>query len=180
MPIQAIRGKVPRLGERVFLAPGAWVIGDVSLGDDVSFWFQTAARGDVQSITIGARCNIQDGSILHVTHDTHPLVLGDDVVIGHSSVVHGCTVMDRALVGIGATVLDGAIIEEGAQIAAGALVTPGKVIPAGWLALGVPARPVRELTPEEREANAAISQRYVALQAEYRAQMGAGTAVGAC
>jgi carbonic anhydrase/acetyltransferase-like protein (isoleucine patch superfamily) len=126
------------LGERVFLAPSAEVAGDVEVGDDASFWFHTAARGDVNRIRIGARTNVQDGAVLHVTHETHPLAIGDGVVIGHAAVLHGCTVEDGALIGIGARVLDGAVVETGAQVGAGAVVPPGTRIPAHHLALGIP------------------------------------------
>jgi carbonic anhydrase/acetyltransferase-like protein (isoleucine patch superfamily) len=156
------------LGERVFLAPSAAVSGDVEAGDDVSFWFHTAARGDVNRIRIGARTNVQDGTVLHVTHETHPLTIGAGVVIGHAAVLHGCTVEDGALVGIGARVLDGAVIESGAQVGAGAVVAPGTHIPAHQLALGIPARIVRPLSDRERETIPAIVERYVRLKESYR------------
>ena len=168
MPIHPFRGVSPRLGERVFLAPTAWVTGDVELGDDVSFWFHTAARGDVNFIRVGARSNVQDGAVLHVTHETHPLVIGEGVVIGHGAILHGCTVEDGALIGIGARVLDGAVVEEGAQIGAGAIVTPGTRIEAHHLALGIPARVVRPLSGEERTEIPAIADRYARLKEEYR------------
>jgi carbonic anhydrase/acetyltransferase-like protein (isoleucine patch superfamily) len=164
----------PRLGERVFLAPGAYVCGDVALGDDVSFWFHSAARGDVNFIRIGARTNVQDGAVLHVTHERHPLVVGSGVVVGHGAVLHGCTIEDGALIGIGARVLDGAVVERGAQIAAGAVVAPGHYIPAGHLAMGVPARPVRPLSDEEARRIADGCERYVVLKEEYRAVLGSG------
>jgi carbonic anhydrase/acetyltransferase-like protein (isoleucine patch superfamily) len=157
----------PRLGERVFIAPGATLVGDVEAGDDCSFWFQTVARADVHRIRIGARTNIQDGSVLHVTHDTHPLLIGDGVVVGHAAVVHGCTIEDGALVGIGARVLDGAVVERGAQVGAGAVVTPGLRIPAHHLALGIPARVARPLGERERELIDEIAARYVRLKDEY-------------
>lgn len=159
------------VGARVFLAPSAELVGDVEVGDDVSFWFHTAARGDVNFIRIGAGTNVQDGSILHVAHATHPLVVGAGVVIGHSAVVHACTVEDGALIGIGATVLDGAVVEAGAQVAAGAVVPPGKRVPAGHLAMGVPARVVRPLTDEERARIADTRDRYVRLKDEYLAAL---------
>ena len=167
MPAQNLEGAAPRLGRRVFLAPTAWVVGEVELGDDVSFWFHTAARGDVNYIRVGDRTNVQDGAVLHVTHETHPLVLGSDVVVGHAAVLHGCTIEDGSLIGIGARVLDGAMIERGAQVGAGAVVAPGMRVPADHLALGVPARVVRPLTAEERKTIAAISARYVSLKDRY-------------
>ena len=168
VPVYSFKNESPRLGERVYLAPSAEVSGDVELGDDVSFWFHTAARGDVHWIRIGARTNIQDGTVLHVTHETHPLEIGEDVVVGHAAVLHGCTIHDGALVGIGARVLDGAVVESGAQVGAGAVVTPGTRIPAGHLALGIPARVARPLSDEERAAIGEIAGRYVALKEIYR------------
>ncbi len=168
MPAQPFGTTAPRVGERVFLAPSAVVIGDVELGDDVSFWFHTVARGDVNRIRIGERTNIQDGSVLHVTHETHPLAIGRGVVVGHQVVLHGCTIEDGALIGIGARVLDGAVVERGAQVGAGAVVTPGHRIPAGYLALGIPARAVRPLDEKERRTIREIADRYVDLKERYR------------
>jgi len=176
MPVHPYQGRWPSLGARVFLAPGAHVAGDVTLGDDVSFWFHTVARGDVNFIRVGARTNIQDGTVLHVAHGRFPLVIGEGVVVGHQAVVHGCTVEDGALIGIGARVLDGAVIERGAQIGAGAVVAPGHRIPAGHLALGVPARVVRPLTEEESRRIAETVVRYAALKEQYRESLGPGTA----
>jgi carbonic anhydrase/acetyltransferase-like protein (isoleucine patch superfamily) len=175
MPLYPYLGRVPTLGQRVFLAPSAELAGDIELGDDVSFWFHTAARGDVNTIRIGAGSNIQDGTILHVTHETHPLVLGKGVVVGHSAMLHGCTIEDDVLIGIGARVLDGAVVERGAQVGAGALVPPGKVVPAGHLVMGMPARVVRALSAEEQQGILAIRDRYIALKERYRAVLGSGT-----
>lgn len=172
MPAYPVGELVPRLGRRVFLAPTAVVTGDVELADDVSFWFHTAARGDVHWIRIGARTNVQDGSILHVTHRTHPLQIGADVVVGHGAILHGCTIEDGALIGIGARVLDGAVVESGAQIGAGAVVTPGTRVPAGHLALGLPAKVVRPLGEDEARTIREIAERYVALKERYRATLG--------
>jgi carbonic anhydrase/acetyltransferase-like protein (isoleucine patch superfamily) len=172
MPVFPYHEKVPKLGERVFVAPGAQVVGDVSLGDDASVWFNTVVRGDVNYVRIGARSNLQDGCVVHVTHETHPTLIGEGVVVGHAVVLHGCTVEDGALVGIGARVLDGAVVEAGAQVAAGAVVTPGHRVPAGHLAVGIPARVRRELSDEERVHIAAIRDRYVALKEQYRQTLG--------
>ena len=171
MPVYPYRGVEPTLGAGTFLAPDAVVTGDVVTGEDVSFWFHTVARGDVNSIRIGARTNIQDGVVLHVTHQMNSLEIGAGVVVGHAAVLHGCTVGDGALIGIGAKVLDGALVEEGAQVGAGAVVTPGAVVPAGYLALGVPARVVRPLSDTERSNTREIADRYVALKDEYRETM---------
>jgi carbonic anhydrase/acetyltransferase-like protein (isoleucine patch superfamily) len=172
LPLHPYNGVLPRLGARVFLAPSAHLAGDVEVGDDASFWFHTVARGDVNWIRIGARTNVQDGAVLHVTHERHPLTLGAGVVVGHQAVLHGCTVEDGALVGIGARVLDGAVVEAGAQVGAGAVVAPGQRVPSGQLVLGVPARPARPLSEEERQAIAEIAERYVALKDRYLAVVG--------
>lgn len=174
MPVHPFRDQQPRLGKNVFLAPSAVLTGDIWVGDDVSFWFHTVARGDVHFIRIGARTNIQDGTVLHVSAGDHPLEIGENVVIGHSAMVHGCVVEDGALIGIGARVLDGAVIERGAQIGAGAVVTPGTRVPAGHLALGIPARVTRPLSAEEQQNILNISDRYVALKDEYLGELGSG------
>jgi carbonic anhydrase/acetyltransferase-like protein (isoleucine patch superfamily) len=168
VPVYPFEGRLPRLGERVWVAPGAVVAGDVEAGDDVSFWFHTLARGDVQSIRIGARTNIQDGAILHVTGPRFPLVIGADVVVGHQAVVHGCTVEDGVLIGIGARVLDGAVVERGAMVGAGAVVAPGHRVPAGMLVLGIPAQVARPVTPAEAAAIYDNAARYVDLKNRYR------------
>ena len=174
MPIYPYKSTLPLLGERVFLAPSADVIGEIELGDDVSFWFNTAARGDVNWIRIGRGSNVQDGSVLHVSHETHPLVIGEGVTIGHAAIVHGCTLRDRCLVGMGARVLDGAEIGEDAQVAAGAVVPPGMIVPPRTLVLGLPAKPVRELSDEAVAGNREIAARYQRLKDEYGARIGFG------
>ncbi len=174
MPLYPYLDRLPRLGARVFLAPSAELAGAIEVGDDSSFWFHTAARGDVNWIRVGARTNVQDGTVLHVTHERFPLAIGDDVVIGHSCMLHGCTLEDGCLVGIGARVLDGAVIETGAQVGAGALVPPGMRVPSGSLALGVPARLVRELSAGEREEIREIARRYVGVKDRYLAALGRG------
>lgn len=178
MPVHPFQGRWPTLGARVFLAPGAHVVGDIELGDDVSFWFHTVARADVNFIRIGARTNIQDGTVLHVSHERRPLVIGAGVVVGHQAVLHGCTVEDGALIGIGARVLDGAVVERGAQVGAGAVVAPGHRVPAGHLALGIPARVARPLTEEESRRIAETCDRYAALKEHYRQTLGSGTERG--
>lgn len=174
MPIYPYKDKLPRLGPGVFLAPSADLAGEIEVGEDSSFWFHTAARGDVNWIRIGERTSVQDGTILHVTHERFPLEIGSDVVIGHSCMVHGCTLEDACLVGIGARVLDGAVVESGAQIGAGAVVPPGMRVPSGQLALGVPAKIVRPLSEAEREGIREIARRYVRVKNEYLAAIGRG------
>lgn len=168
MPTYPHDGVHPVLAEGVFVAPSAEIAGDVTVGEDASFWFHTATRGDVNFIRVGARTNVQDGAVLHVTHETHPLVVGQGVVVGHAAVLHGCTIEDGALVGIGARVLDGAVVESGAQVGAGAVVAPGARIAAGQLALGVPARVARPLSDDERHEIGEIVRRYVELKERYR------------
>ncbi len=147
--IRAWGGKTPRLAEDVWVADDAVVVGDVEIGPGSSVWFGTVVRGDVNHVRIGARTNLQDLTVVHVTSHTHPTVVGDDVTVGHRVTLHGCTVKDRCLVGIGAIVMDGAVVGEDAMVGAGSLVPPGMVVPPGMLALGAPARVKRALTPEE-------------------------------
>ncbi len=132
------------------MAPGAVVVGDVEIGPDASIWYGTVVRGDVHHVRIGARYNVQDNCVLHVTKGRFACEVGEEVTVGHRAVVHGCTVGDGALVGIGAVVLDGAHVGDGALVGAGAVVAPGVRIEAGGLAVGVPARVVRQVTEEER------------------------------
>ena len=173
VPRYRFRGVAPRLGARVWLAPGAHVAGDVELGDDVSFWFNTVARGDVNWIT--DRRPHQRAGRRGAPRDARAPPAGDrgrGSSIGHAAVLHGCTVEDGALVGIGARVLDGAVVEAGAQVGAGAVVAPGARIPAGHLALGVPARVARPLSDDERRAIGEIAERYVGLKEIYRTELG--------
>lgn len=148
------------MGKDVFLAPGALVLGDVEIGDGTNLWFYTVVRGDVHRITLGKDTNIQDMCMLHVTGGRFPLNVGNNVVVGHRVVLHGCTVHDSVLIGIGALVLDGAVVEEGAMVAAGAVVAPGTTVPANKLVMGIPARVVRDLTDEDRQSQQANAERY--------------------
>src|SRR5687767_13817637 len=148
-------GKAPRIDPQAFVAPGAQLIGDVEIGAEASIWYNCVLRGDVNRIRIGARTNIQDGSVVHVDspkpghEEGHPTLIGADVLIGHLAMVHGCILHDRAFVGLGAIVMDGCEIESDAMLAAGAMLTPGKRIPSGQLWAGRPAKYNRDLTPEE-------------------------------
>lgn len=141
----------PKLGRDVFVAPGAVVIGDVEIGDRASIWFGCIVRGDDHYIRIGADTNVQDGTIIHISKDTHPTNIGARVTIGHGAILHGCTIEDDTMIGIGATVLDGAVVERGAVVAAGAVVSPGKRVRTGEMWAGVPARLLRPVKPEETD-----------------------------
>ncbi len=140
----------PKLHETVFTVESAAIIGDVEIGEHSSIWFNAVVRGDVHYIRIGARTNVQDNSALHVTHDTHPLVLGDDITVGHNVTLHGCTIEDRCLIGMGAIVLDGAVVGADSMVGAGALVTEGMVVPPGSLVVGLPGRVKRTLSEDEK------------------------------
>lgn len=147
--LHAFKGVLPKLGHGVFLVDSSEVIGDVIIGAQSSLWFNVVVRGDVNFIRIGARTNVQDGSVIHVTHKQHPTVIGDDVTIGHNVTLHGCRIGNRCLIGMGAVIMDGVEIADDVLIAAGSLVTPGSSIPAGTLYAGAPARFKRTLTAAE-------------------------------
>jgi carbonic anhydrase/acetyltransferase-like protein (isoleucine patch superfamily) len=166
--------KRPQLGAGAYIDPAATVVGDVVLGDDSSVWPQTVIRGDVNFIRIGARTNVQDGTVIHVSHDGphaklggFATVIGDDVTIGHKAIIHACRLEDAVLIGMGAIVLDGAIVRKHAFVGAGALVAPGKEVPEGELWLGNPARKVRVLSDAEIEALYYSAQHYVRLKNDY-------------
>ncbi len=173
MNIRPYRGRLPRLGEKVYVDPAAVLIGDVELGDDASLWPCVVARGDVNFIRIGARTNIQDGAVLHVTHDGPytpggaPLIIGDDVTVGHGAILHACTIDNACLIGMHATVLDQVHVHKHAMIGAGAVVSPGKVVGEGELWLGNPARCVRTLTDKQIEQLYYSAKHYVRLKDEY-------------
>jgi carbonic anhydrase/acetyltransferase-like protein (isoleucine patch superfamily) len=161
MGIRSFQGITPRLHPSVFVADGAHVIGDVEIGEDSSVWYNTVLRGDVNSIRIGRRSNIQDLTMVHVHKGRHPCVVGDDVTVGHHVVFHGCRVGNRVLVGIGAIILDGVVIEDDSFIAAGTLLTPGTLVPAGSMVMGAPGKIKRVLKPDEREGLLASAAGYV-------------------
>ncbi|MGA7160661.1 MAG: gamma carbonic anhydrase family protein [Bacteroidota bacterium] len=168
MSIIPYRGIVPRIHPSVFIAEGAHVIGDVEVGKESSVWFNAVVRGDVNFIRIGERTNIQDASVLHVTHGRYPLIIGSSVTVGHNAVVHAATVNDFSLIGMGAIILDNARIGPYSFVAAGAVVVGNSVIPEGMLAAGVPAKVVRPLTEEERQSLIQSAQNYVDYVAQYR------------
>ena len=165
--LKPYKGKLPIVSSTAFIENSAQIIGDVTIGDESSVWFNAIVRGDVNYIRIGKRTNIQDGTVIHVTHDSHPTILEDDITVGHSVSIHGCVIRSRALIGIGAIILDGAEVESDCIIAAGSLVAEGKKIPSGWLAMGAPAKPVRELTPQERKKLLEYAQNYIKYKNEY-------------
>jgi carbonic anhydrase/acetyltransferase-like protein (isoleucine patch superfamily) len=168
-------GKSPSLGTRVYVDPAASVIGDVTLGDDASIWPGAVVRGDVHYVRIGARTNIQDGAIVHVTHagpytgDGFPCVIGNDVTVGHAAVIHACTIEDACLIGMHATVLDGAVVKKHGFVAAGAVIAPGKVVGEGELWMGQPARRVRVLDAAQIESLYYSAAHYVKLKDRYLA-----------
>jgi gamma-carbonic anhydrase len=159
-------GKQPTLGKGVYIAQGAVVLGDVTLGDYSSVWCNAVLRGDINRIVVGHHSNIQDNAVLHLSDD-FPCLLGNYVSVGHAAIVHACTVGDQVLVGIRAAILDGAVIGEQSLIGAGALVTPGTQIPAGSLVLGSPGRVVRSLAPQERADLKTLAEKYVRVTAYY-------------
>lgn len=174
MTLRPYLDQFPRLGERVYVDPAASVIGDVELGDDASVWPGCVVRGDVNFIRIGARTNIQDGTVIHVSHDGphaklggFATVIGEDVTIGHKAIVHACRIGDAALIGMGAIVLDGAVVESHGFVGAGAVVPPGKTVGRGELWLGNPARRVRVLSETDIEGLYYSAQHYVRLKNRY-------------
>ena len=172
--IRAYKGIHPEIAASAYIDPSCTVIGDVVIGEDASVWPMVAIRGDVNSIRIGARTNIQDGSVLHVTHAGGPLSpegnalsIGSDVTVGHGAILHACTVEDKCLIGMGSTVLDGAVVRSGAMVGAGSVVSPGKELEGGYLYLGAPARKVRELSQKEKDFLGYSAEHYVALKNDY-------------
>ncbi|MBE8598052.1 gamma carbonic anhydrase family protein [Xenorhabdus sp. BG5] len=163
----------PQVGQKVLLDPSSVVIGDVRLADNVSIWPLVVIRGDVNYVSIGSRTNIQDGSVLHVTHKSpdnpngFPLIIGEDVTVGHKSMLHGCKIGNRVLVGMGSILLDGVTIEDDVVIGAGSLVTPGKKLESGYLYVGSPAKQVRKLKPEELEGLLYSANNYVSWKNDY-------------
>jgi carbonic anhydrase/acetyltransferase-like protein (isoleucine patch superfamily) len=146
--IKTVRNFTPKFGENCYLAETATVIGDVEMGDECSIWFNTVVRGDVNSIRIGNKVNIQDGAVIHCTYLTAPTIIGNRVSIGHNALVHGCTLHDNVLIGMGAIVMDHAVIHSGSIIAAGAVVLENTVVESGWIWAGVPAKPVKKVSEE--------------------------------
>ncbi|NDL65950.1 gamma carbonic anhydrase family protein [Acerihabitans arboris] len=174
--LRPFQNTFPILGQRVMIDASSVVIGEIDLANDVSIWPLVAMRGDVNKIVIGARTNIQDGTVLHVTHRSehnpsgNPLIIGEDVTVGHKAMLHGCTIGNRVLVGMGSILLDGVVVEDDVMIGAGSLVPPGKRLESGYLYLGSPARRVRPLTPAEITGLLYSANNYVRWKDQYLAQ----------
>ena len=170
MSIRTFENNVPQIAASAYVDETALVIGSVRIAEDVSLWPKVVARGDVNSIGIGARTNIQDGTILHVSHDSEfapggfPLSIGADITVGHQAILHGCTIEDRCLVGMAATVMDGALLRSGVILGAGSLVPPGRELEGGFLWVGSPARKVRPLSSEEQAFLDYSARHYVELK----------------
>lgn len=175
-PIRPFGGVTPTLGERVYVDPAATVIGQVTLGDDASVWPGAVIRGDMHTITIGARSNVQDNAVLHITHASNfnpggwPLTIGDDVIIGHRAILHGCTLGSRILVGNGAIINDGAIVEDEVIVGAGCMVPPGKRLESGFVYVGNPCRQARPVSDSERGFFEYSPANYVKLKDQYLAE----------
>ena len=171
--IRAFEGITPAISASTFIDEMAVVIGNVRIGEDSSVWPTTVIRGDVNTITIGNRTSIQDGSVLHVNHDDEhnpggdPLSVGDNVTVGHKVMLHGCTIMDRCLIGMSSTILDRVVVEPNTIIGAGSLVSPGKVLESGYLYVGTPARQIRKLRDEELDYLDLAAEYYVRLKSKY-------------
>ena len=165
--ILPFNGVMPRIHPDAFIAAGACIIGDVTIGADSNIWFGCVLRGDVQSITVGERTNIQDGTVVHVTRKTGPTHIGSGITIGHQALIHACTLEDDCFVGMGATVMDHATVKTGGMLAAGALLTPNKTLPSGELWAGNPAKHFRPMKQEETDWIAGSAEHYVQLSKQY-------------
>lgn len=178
MTIRHFEMHQPKIAPTTYVDCSAVVIGEVTIGEDSSIWPQAVIRGDINSITIGARCSIQDGSVVHVTHAGHynptgfSTCLGNDITVGHAVVLHGCQIESSCLIGMNSCLMDGVVVESHVIIGAGSLVTPGTVCESGFLWMGRPARKVRALTKEEREQIAYSSEYYVKLKQRYKNDLG--------
>ncbi len=169
--VRTYQGIKPTIPDSCFIEETGVVIGDVVMGEECSVWFHAVIRGDVNCIRIGKRTNIQDLCMLHVTHDTHPLIIGDEVTVGHSVVLHGCTIKDRVLIGMGAIIMDGAVIGEESVVGAGALVVEGTVVPPKSVILGSPARVRRPVTDKELAWIKESADNYVRYARTYMGQI---------
>jgi gamma-carbonic anhydrase len=165
--LRPYRGRLPVVHPTAYVDESAQVIGDVEIGAESSVWMNAVVRGDVNTIRIGDRSNIQDGTVVHVMHDTHPTKIGDDVTVGHAAVVHGCTIGNRVLIGMGATILNGAAIGDDSIVAAGSLVTEGAVIPPRSLVMGSPGKVRRTLSDEDVASILEYAANYVRYKKDY-------------
>lgn len=172
--LRGYRGKRPQVAATAYVDAAAVVIGDVTIGEHASVWPCVVIRGDVNWIRIGARTNVQDGSVLHVMRDTHPLVLGDGVTVGHGVILHGCTIESRCLIGMGSIILNGAKIGAGSIVAAGTLVPEGTEVPPGSLFMGHPGKFRRALTAEDQEAIDGYAERYLEYKETHKAEVASG------
>ena len=168
--LRTYRGRAPQIAASAYIDPAAVIIGDVTIGDNSSVWPCVVARGDVHYIRIGARTNIQDGSVLHVMKDQYPLVLGDDVTVGHGVLLHGCTIESRCLIGMGSILLNNSKIGTGSIIAAGTLIPEGMIVPPGSLVMGHPGKVRRALSPDDLASIDAYAARYVEYKETYKNQ----------
>ncbi|MFT4766446.1 MAG: carbonic anhydrase/acetyltransferase-like protein (isoleucine patch superfamily) [Oleispira sp.] len=174
--VRSYQGMTPKLGDKVFVDRSAVVIGDVEIGDDSSVWPLTVIRGDMHHVRIGQRTSVQDGSVLHITHASdfnpggYPLIIGDDVTIGHQAMLHGCTIGNQVLIGMKAMVMDGVVIEDKVIVAAGALIPPGKTLESGYMYVGSPAKKARPLTEKEQRFFPYTAANYVKLKDKHLAE----------
>ncbi len=148
MIVKTVNGKTPQLGDDCFIAENATIVGEVTMGDQCSIWFNAVVRGDVHFIKMGNKVNVQDGAIIHCTYKKSPTIIGDNVSIGHNAIVHGCTIKDNVLIGMGSIIMDDCIVESNSIIAAGAVVTKGTVVPSGTVFAGMPAKKIKDISPE--------------------------------
>ena len=162
--------KKPIIHKSCYISQNTSIIGDVKIGKDTSIWVGTTIRGDMNYIEIGQRTNIQDNSIVHVTTDIAPTIIGDGVTIGHGAIIHGCKIKDNCLIGMGSIIMDEAIINEGSMIAAGAIITPKTIVPKNTLMVGIPAKPIREITKNEYNEILDRAQHYIDFSKKYKNQ----------
>ncbi|MCB0319095.1 MAG: gamma carbonic anhydrase family protein [Bdellovibrionales bacterium] len=170
MPVAPFKNIHPKIHETAWISPTAWVTGEVEIAEDVSFFFGAVARGDVLPIFIGRGTNVQDNAMIHTSIGRNPTVIGQNVTIGHHAIIHGAKIGNTCIIGMGSTVLDDAVISDNCLIGANSLVTEGKVIPEGTLALGSPAKPVRDLTEKELQMLKSSAERYIKVASEYKSQ----------
>ena len=168
--IKKFRGKSPVIPDSCYISESVDLIGDVTLGENVSLWFGTVVRGDMHFITIGNRSNIQDNSVIHVTTDISPTCIGSEVTVGHNAIIHGATIEDRCLIGMGAIIMDDAVVGEGSIVGAGAVVPPNMIIPPRSLVVGLPAKIVRQTTDEELQMIIERAQHYIDFSQKYKNQ----------